>query len=266
MVTKLASVIVPAYNEEDGIGACLESLLGIDYPNVEIIVVDDKSSDKTAEIASRYPVRVVRRTSRGERCIARNDGIKLARGEFIAFVDADCTVKEDWLSVLISDFADETIGAVGGIILTQGQGYFASYRNYSARENYGDSSKPIEVLDLPGGNCCYRAEVLRQLGGFDPNFGRHETYELGVRLRRNGYKLIGDPRSVVWHGHEGNLRKWFGAEYGTGYTAISLLRLKYLGSADLLAAQLRQVAFIGFLAVMVAGLIGFAHRIGRSDS
>lgn len=256
MASPLVSVVIPAYNEEDGIAACLESLLAVKYPNLEIIVIDDKSSDRTAEIASNYPVKLVRRKVRGERCAARNDGIMLAQGQFAAFVDADCTVKDDWLSVLMSDFSDETVVGVGGVVLTQRKGLLAAARNYAARENYGDEEKPSETLDLPGGNSCYRTEILRRVGGFDAAYGRHETFELGVRLRHMGYKLIGDPKGVVWHGHEDNMRKWFGAEYGTGYSAISLLRLRYGFSSEVLAAQLRQVIFMSFFLILIAGLLG----------
>jgi glycosyltransferase involved in cell wall biosynthesis len=251
------TVIIPAYNEEGGIADCLESILTAKYPNLEIIVVDDKSSDRTAQIASRYPVKVIKRETRGERCITRNDGIRAAQGRFIAFVDADCTVKDDWLSVLISDFVDETIAGVGGVILTKKKGLLASYRNYAARENYGDKTEPSETLDLPGGNGCYRTGILRQVGGFDPAFGMHETFELGLRIRKKGYALIGDPRSVVWHGHEDSLSKWFQAEHRTGYSAISLLGLGRGVSRELLVPQLRQIGFIAFLIILLATLTGF---------
>jgi glycosyltransferase involved in cell wall biosynthesis len=250
------TVVIPAYNEEDGIAACLESVLTANYSDLEIIVVDDKSSDKTAQIASRYPVKVIRRETRGERCITRNDGIRAAQGKFVAFVDADCTVKDDWLSVLISDFVDETIAGVGGVILTQKKGLLASYRNYAARENYGDKSGPSETLDLPGGNGCYRTAILRQVGGFDPAFGMHETFELGLRIRKKGYALIGDPRSVVWHGHEDSLSKWFQAEHRTGYSAVSLLGLGKGVSRELLVPQLRQIGFIVFLVILLGTLAG----------
>jgi glycosyltransferase involved in cell wall biosynthesis len=251
------TVIIPAYNEEDGIVDCLESILTSKYPDLEIIVVDDKSSDRTAQIASRYPVKLIKRETRGERCITRNDGIREAQGRFIAFVDADCTVKDDWLRVLISDFVDETIAGVGGVILTKKKGLLASYRNYAARENYGDKSEPSETLDLPGGNGCYRTAILRQVGGFDPAFGMHETFELGLRIRKRGSTLIGDPRSVVWHGHEDSLSKWFQAEYSTGYSAVSLLGLGKGVSRELLLPQLRQIGFIAFLVILLGTSAGF---------
>ena len=96
------TVVVPAYNSQETIAGCIESLVNLHYPRekLEIIVADNGSRDSTVAIASRYPVRVLREEQRGA-AAARNCGIREARGEYIAFTDSDCQVAPDWLHELV---------------------------------------------------------------------------------------------------------------------------------------------------------------------
>ena len=87
MTSSQVSVVIPAYNEEERIAKCLASVSATGFPELDIIVVDDNSKDRTAEVAARYPVHVIRRPSRGGIAAARNDGTKAALGRIIAFVD-----------------------------------------------------------------------------------------------------------------------------------------------------------------------------------
>ncbi len=250
------SVVIPAYNEEDHIAECLESVIANDYPNREIIVVDDCSTDRTSEIASEYPVKVIRRQTRGGAALARNDGLREAHGKIVAFVDADCTVDKVWLTLLTSQYTNDKIAGVGGIISTKQTNLFAKYRNYLAREEYTGAENPEPAKDLPGGNSSYRVDVLHAAGGFDPAFAEpraHETYELGHRLRKSGYELIGEPRAVVWHSREGSLRSWMSEAYSDGYAALAFLKHYRMG--EFIEPQLRQIAFLGFLALCITTLL-----------
>jgi glycosyltransferase involved in cell wall biosynthesis len=256
MTTKLVSIVIPAYNEEDHIAECLESVIANDYSSREIVVVDDCSTDRTSEIASKYPVKVIRRQTRGGVALARNDGLREAHGEIVAFVDADCTVDKPWLTLLTSQYTNDKIAGVGGIISTKQTNLFAKYRNYLAREEYTGAQNPEPAEDLPGGNSSYRVDVLRVVGGFDPAFAEpraHETYELGHRLRKKGYVLIGEPEAVVWHSREGSLRSWMSEAYSDGYAALAFLKHYRMG--EFVEPQLRQIAFLGFLALCIAALL-----------
>jgi glycosyltransferase involved in cell wall biosynthesis len=99
--------------------ACLNSVFGIRYLDLDVIVVDDNSTDRTAEVASRYPAWLIERPKRGGIAVARNDGIGVASGEIVAFVDADCEVNKDWLDLLTSHFTDNMIAGIGGVTLTK---------------------------------------------------------------------------------------------------------------------------------------------------
>ena len=109
------SVVVPAYNEAAYLGRALDSLQHQDYGGTyEIIVVDNNSTDSTADIAARHGVRVVREPQQGV-CAARQRGADCARGEIIISTDADTTQPRDWLRTIDARFADsERIVAVAG--------------------------------------------------------------------------------------------------------------------------------------------------------
>ncbi|MGA7762788.1 MAG: glycosyltransferase, partial [Candidatus Binataceae bacterium] len=95
-----ASIVVPAYNAAATLGECLDSLAHLNYPDYEIIVVDDGSSDSTGEVAARTGVRVLRAEHRGL-AAARNSGIQAAAGSCVAFIDADARADSDWLYHLV---------------------------------------------------------------------------------------------------------------------------------------------------------------------
>jgi glycosyltransferase involved in cell wall biosynthesis len=252
------SVVIPAYNEEDFLPGCLESVIANRYPNFEIILVDDGSTDSTVDVASKYPVKVVRRESRGGAAVARNDGLRVAQGEIVAFIDADCTVDTSWLMALVSKYTDERIAGVGGIINTRQVGILAKYHSFVEREAYTDSTNPVPALSIPGGNSSYRTSILRKVGGFDPTFAQpraHEIIELGYRLKKNGYVLIGEPHAIAWHSREGSLKSLVSGMFARGYSALSFLLRYKIGEA--LSPQLKQIAFIGFLIVWISALLRF---------
>lgn len=252
------SVVIPAYNEEKYVTDCLESVIATQYPDLEIILVDDKSTDKTVEAATKYPVKIIARESRGGAAVARNDGLHTAQGRIVAFVDADCVVDRSWLDLLISDYTNEKIAGVGGIIGTKQSGILGKYRSFIAREPYTDSPTPVATLYIPGGNSSYRSDVLRSIGGFDPAFAQpraHEVIELGYRMKKHGHQLIGEPRATVWHMREGSLRSWISEAFSQGYSALSFLVRYRIG--ELLSFQLKQIALIGFLVLWIVALLGF---------
>jgi glycosyltransferase involved in cell wall biosynthesis len=257
LIQPFVSVVVPAYNEENLIGDCLGSILASDYRNLEIIVVDDRSEDRTADIACEYNVRLVRRLSRGGIAAARNDGIAAAKGEITAFVDADCIVDKAWLTLLLSHYTDDKITGVGGLIKTRKSGIVASYRSFADRERWADRGDPVEIKYLPGGNSSYRTEVLRKVKGFDQAFAQprgHEAFEMGYRLTKDGYRLFGEPKAIVWHSREDSLRNWFGSGFELGNSAVAFLSRYRIG--EISEAQLPPMAFIVLLILLFSALVG----------
>ncbi len=107
------TIVIPAYNEAKVITPCIEACLNQDYPNLEVIVVDNASSDNTSEVASKFPVRVIREERKGL-LWARQCGLDHATGEIVANVDADCLPAKNWVSRGVKFFKDPGVSGVSG--------------------------------------------------------------------------------------------------------------------------------------------------------
>ncbi len=112
------SVVVPVYNGENYIAKNIESLLAQEYPKekYEILIIDNGSTDATNTIAAAYPVTRIEESKARNSYVARNRGIAVAKGSILAFTDADCVAKPDWISRGIARVSQEQGGIVGGKI------------------------------------------------------------------------------------------------------------------------------------------------------
>ena len=185
------SIIVPAYNEEERIDRCLKSISDLKYPKekIEIIIVDDGSQDNTVDIACKYGVNILRQHHLG--CaIARNRGVEHAKGEIIAFIDADDVCKEEWLIETVPYLRDKQIGAVGCshdllnaeksdfVIISQKEKCFRHIMSPDRTDHIGTSG------------CVIKKEVFLEVGGFNPEFLAAEDIELSHKIRKKKYKII----------------------------------------------------------------------------
>ena len=226
------SEIVTAWNEEQAIKDCLASLMRMDYPpeRREILVVDNGSTDRTAKIVKRYPVRYLYEQRRGVSC-ARNRGIEASRGEILAFTDPDCVVSTGWLHELVRAFEKEGVGAVGGGIIpypgrTPAERYAARRRSHSQERPMNHPLRPFAMTP----NVAFRREVFQQIGLFDTRFpGGWEDADLCWRFfRGTNFKLDYAPRAVVFHRYRTTARDFFiqHLRYGHG---LALIHAKYRG-------------------------------------
>ena len=216
------TVIVPVRNEAKKISRCLEALQAQSYPPHEIIVVDGHSTDKTVEIAMRYPVKVLYENI-GTRAGANQIGIKQAKGDFIAFTDADCRPEKDWLKNLIREF-DDGIAGVGGVVRNIGNSAWENSINM-AMETFLGSAQSVQgrvyetkktVSSISGCNCMYRKEDLVRVGGFDLNLPTAEDTELNRRMRKIG-TLVYTPDAIINHNHTRGLKEFAKRTYQYGY-------------------------------------------------
>jgi cellulose synthase/poly-beta-1,6-N-acetylglucosamine synthase-like glycosyltransferase len=223
-----ASVIVPVRNGEAMIADAISSLLAQDYPGDrhEILVVDNASTDGTAEVIRRHPVRYLHEPRRGV-SNARNRGIAEARGEILAFIDGDCVADRSWLRELVVPFADPEVGCVAGEL-----GHFAgdtvterqSTRMFGSWQRYAIGSNPPYAITA---NAAYRADVLRRIGAFEPRMPRAQDVELGLRFsERSGMRIAYAERAVVRHRHRTTQRGFFRQQLGWSYGA-GLVAAKY---------------------------------------
>ena len=211
------SVIVPVLNRENDIGRCIESLLALDYPSFEVIVVDNGSSDKTQEIVSNYTVKMVVEEKRGAYG-ARNTGIGIAQGEIIAFTDSDCVVDKDWLRNLSRNYTDEIVGGVGGHLLPYKPGgniveqflSFGPLRIFHSPETVVIKKGAKRFLSgaLGSANMSYRKNILEEVKGFCADFAVFcGAYDLCWRVQRAGYEVIYEPKAMVYHKLRGSVSR-----------------------------------------------------------
>jgi glycosyltransferase involved in cell wall biosynthesis len=195
------SVVVCAYNAERTIDQCLASLAVLNYPDYEVIVVNDGSRDRTREIAKSYDYcRIIDQPNKGL-SVARNVGAEAAMGEVIAYTDSDCVADADWLTYLVAKMEASNLVACGG-------------PNFPPPE---DSLVPAAVAVAPGGpthvllsdetaehiagcNMAFRRKELLQLGGFDPVYrAAGDDVDICWRFQDAGYTIGFSPAAVVWH-------------------------------------------------------------------
>jgi glycosyltransferase involved in cell wall biosynthesis len=220
------SVIVPVYNGERTIGDCVESIFAMSFPrdDLELLLIDNASSDRTAKILDRYRDRaiILHEATRGP-AAARNRGLVKATGDIVAFTDADCVVDRDWLSRIIAPLRDPVVGIAGGSILT--------IRPCNAVEEFGerihDHQMAIEYYSPPYAitmNWASRRSVLEEVGPFDEELLRCEDCDLAYRIVGAGYRIVHEPAAVVYHRNEQTLAGLIAEGYAHGYHSISLLK------------------------------------------
>lgn len=203
------SVVIPVKNAGRFISQCLNSLNNLNYPKdrYEVIIVDSSSTDKTRELAASRGARVV--IADGESvCAGRNSGFKAAKGEIIAFSDADCVMDRDWLFNAVKYFKDEKIGCVGGPSLIpddetafgQACGFIFSHRIFTGGSTYGLNLKEVrEVRHNPGCNAIYRRQALEKVMPVDERFIEGEDVVMNKRIVDSGYKFLYTPDTRLWH-------------------------------------------------------------------
>src|SRR5690242_9866892 len=185
---KTISVVVPAFNEEELLPACLEALAAQDYEGeLDILVVDNGSTDGTARVARSHGARVVAEPCRGY-CNALVRGFAAARGEIIACTDADTVVPPDWISRLAREYERRSdVVAIGGEIEFASPNWKSRLltRFFIPLFNRIDRGNPAGP-HLWGANLSVRRDAFLAVGGWNPRFSLQADSELSERLRKAG--------------------------------------------------------------------------------
>lgn len=221
------SVVVASYNGARTLGPCLESLTRLNYPDYEVILVDDGSTDATHEIARAQPkVRYLRHSSNLGLGAARNTGIEAATGEIVAFTDADCRADEDWLYHLVNVLVPgEFAGAGGPNIPPPEDSPLATVVMASPGGPAHVLLTDREAEHVPGCNMAFYKHALLAVGGFDPVFRQAgDDVDLCWRLRQAGYKIGFSPAAFVWHHRRATVREYLKQQYGYGKAEALLMR------------------------------------------
>ncbi len=225
--TPRVSVVVCSHNGGATLDECLRSLSDLDYPDYEVIVVDDGSTDDTREILARFPgVRAIHQDHRGL-SFARNAGLVRATGTLIAYTDSDCVADRNWLIYLVHQLLRSGAAAVGGPNLTPDDGWLAGCVAAAP-------GQPTHVLvsdhvaeHIPGCNMAFRREVLEAINGFDPQFRKAgDDVDICWRLQHEGLLITFAPGAFVWHHRRQSPRSYLKQQAGYG-EAEALLHSKH---------------------------------------
>lgn len=221
------SVVVCSYNGERTIRDCFEGLQEQNYPNFEVIVVDDGSIDSTAAIASEYGFRLISTENRGLSS-ARNTGLKAATGEIVAYIDDDARPDPHWLMYLAYTFMNTTYAGVGGPnIAPPGDGQIADCVANAPGGPTHVLLSDCEAEHIPGCNMAFRKSCLQEIGGFDPQFRvAGDDVDVCWRLQERGWTLGFSPAAIVWHHRRNSVRAYWRQQLSYG-KAEALLERKW---------------------------------------
>ena len=212
------SVVVCAYNAADTLADNLRSLEALTYPDYEIILVNDGSTDRTGEIGRGFSTVRVIDTPNAGLSAARNVGLAEATGEIVAYTDADTRVDRDWLTFLVQPFlTSDVVGSGGPNVVPSDDTPIAQS---IARAPGG----PTHVLlddriaeHVPGCNMAFRRDALLAIDGFNPIYLRAgDDVDVCWRLQARGWKIGFASAALVWHHHRSSVKAYWRQQVGYG--------------------------------------------------
>ncbi len=261
------SIGVSTYNSASTMKACVESLLATDYPDKEIIIVDDGSKDDTLKILQNYPIQLIHQNHGGVSA-GRDNVFRHATGDIVAYTDSDCEVDKQWITELIKPFADPQIGAATGRTIFCTDHRCTSWiRSLDIEERYNQRKTSTGLAN--GTNCAFRKIILEEIGGFNPNWFHAEDTEVSYRILQKGLKIYYQQSAIVRHVPEGNWKSYLRKRYrGTK----AHLRIMPKFTKDVLADDfvskkmvVQPILYTGFLTgiflsllCLIPGFIGFS--------
>src|SRR5438552_853486 len=226
--TPCVSVVVCAYNAGRTMDACLESLRTLNYPDYEVIVVNDGSTDATLAISERHkavydadpggPRMVIISQENKGLSVARNVGAHAASGEIVAYTDSDCVPDPDWLAFLVFKFVRSGFVAVGGPNFPPPEPHLVPAAVAASPGGPTHVLLNDEVAEhVPGCNMAFTKKALEEIGGFEPVFAAAgDDVDLCWRLQNRGYPRGFSPAATVWHYRRNTVKAYLKQQMGYG--------------------------------------------------
>jgi len=282
------TVLIPAFNEEKVIVTTIERILASDYPNMEVLVIDDGSKDHTAYIVRSHFMNEARvgviSIPNGGKANALNVGLTNAQGEVVVALDADTQFEKTTICRLVRWFTDPAIGAVAGNakvgnrinMITRWQAL-----EYIVAQNL--ERRALSALDtltvVPGAVGAWRRDVLRDIGGF-PADTLAEDQDLTIAIQTKGYRVQFDPTAIAWteapdtvralakqrfrwaYGTLQCLWKYRGITFNPAYEELGLVALPQVWLFQILLTTLAPVADLLLLWQLIGEYINYAQHVG----
>ncbi|MFA6268456.1 MAG: glycosyltransferase [archaeon] len=263
-----ASIIVPCYNCEKTIKACINSILEQKTKtDFEIILVDDGSTDKTANRINQTKskkIQYIYQKNAGP-AKARNAGTKKAKGEIYLFTDSDCIVESNWLKEMLAPFSDKKVAAVQGAYKTKQKELLSRFSQIEIEDRY-EIMRVSKHLDWVGSySAAYRADVYKQMKGFDESFPKAsgEDPELSYKVAEAGWKIIFNPNAVVYHTHPNSLKKYLKTKFFRAYYRPKMYsKHKQKMLKDSYTPQSLKLQILCFYAIILGAIISIFWTLG----
>ncbi|MCK6690756.1 MAG: glycosyltransferase [Thermoanaerobaculia bacterium] len=223
----MISVVVCSYNGSATIKQCMEGLMKLNYPNYEVIVINDGSTDHTAAIVSQFDVTLISTENKGLSS-ARNLGMKMANGEIVAYIDDDAYPDPDWLYYLGRMFVTTDFAAIGGPnISPPSPGFIADCVDHTPGAPTHVLLSDTEAEHIPGCNMAFRRTCLEKIGGFDIQFrAAGDDVDVCWKIQDAGWRIGYCAAALVWHHRRGTVKGFWKQQKGYG-KAEALLERKW---------------------------------------
>ncbi|GAA3813125.1 glycosyltransferase [Streptomyces coacervatus] len=231
-VTRPVSVIVPAYNEKECIANTLESLAQSTHP-IEVIVVDDGSTDGTSEIAREAArslgmtnVRVIRQENAGKPA-ALNNGVRSASYDIVVMMDGDTVFEADTVRELVQPFADPEVGAVAGNAKVGNRNtVIGAWQHIEYVMGFNLDRRMYDLLrcmpTIPGAIGAFRREAVLQVGGMSEDTLAEDT-DITIAMHREGWRVVYQEHARAWTEAPGSLKQLWSQRYRWSYGTMQAL-------------------------------------------
>lgn len=242
----MVSIIIPSYNSQDTIEACLDSLVRQTYPGDYEIILADSSVDKTPQIVGdKFPsVHLIHFDIKTDPGTARNKAIEHSKGDIICCIDSDCIAERDWLKKMVQVHSENIYAAVGGIVYngndpscnTAWAGYLAEFRDVFP------NTRNTIVPHIPTCNISYKRYVFEQEESFNSDYYPQEDLEFNHRITNNGHLIYLDASIRVDHFHRTKFNAFIRHQFRFGKITAHILKILPLEGSKLVRNRLYLVA------------------------
>ena len=259
-----ASIIIPTFNGASRIASCLESLAKQTAGrNVEILVVDDGSTDNTANVVRGYPsARLISQANAGP-ASARNRGALEAQGRILLFTDDDCVPQPNWLEAMLEPFEDREVVGAKGVYRTHQKSLAARFVQIEYEDKYRLMAGQPNIDFIDTYSAGFRRDRFLEMTGYDTSFpvACAEDIELSYRMSARGWKMKFVPAAIVYHTHPDTLSRYLKKKYKFAFWRMLAVRKNPgKGVKDSHTPQIMKLQLLFAPALLLAVIFDLAAR------